>query len=101
MSRKRTKKTSDLESEASDSKCVEKDPANNYYLNREVCVRFWDENLEEYVIHTGVYRGVGNIGATEVIMLDQVDEEDPTVLFRRGFSMESFREIYLRYSKPT
>ena len=46
MSRKRTKKTSDLESEALHSQTGEKDPAQDYYLDREVCIRMWDENLD-------------------------------------------------------
>ena len=99
MSRKRTNKPNDLEAEVLETEETKEDPANSYFLNREVCIRIWDQNIDEYVEHTGVYRGVGNLGSTEVIILDQVDEEDPTLLIRRGFGMDSFTEIYLRYIK--
>ena len=50
-------------------------------------------------MHAGAYRGVGNLGTTEVIILYQVDEDDPTMLVRRGFGMDSFRKIYLKYKR--
>ncbi len=97
--RKRTKKPSALETEASEFEPSKEDPADSYYLNREVCLRLWDSNTDEYVEHTGVYRGVGNLGTTEVIIIDQTDDEDPTLLRRRGFNIEHLYEISIRYKQ--
>ena len=95
----RTKKSSALEAEASSAEPNKEDPADFYFLNREVSLRLWDSNTDEYVEHIGVYRGVGNLGTTEVIIIDQVDDSDPTLLRRRGFNIEQLYEISIRYKE--